>query len=103
VLDRFAYLKYGLGLVLAFIGAKMIVAEGVFGFEHHIETSISLAIVAGLISVSMVASLFAPAPTQHLVDDGKESSMIAEMEDGAAIEHTRQTTLENLDEADDQK
>jgi tellurite resistance protein TerC len=101
VLDRFAYLKYGLGLVLAFIGAKMIVAEGVFGFELHIETSTSLAIVAGLISVSMVASAFAPASAQHLIDDGKESSMIAEMEEGAAIEHTLEVERKTVEKADD--
>src|SRR5688572_20734094 len=38
-LDKFAYLKYGLGLVLSFIGVKMIVAEGTLGLHapFHID------------------------------------------------------------------
>lgn len=103
VLDRFAYLKYGLGLVLAFIGAKMIAAEGLFGFEYHIETATSLAVVAGLISASMVASAFAPASTQQLTEEAKESSLIAEMEEGVSIEDTLQVGREAVDKAEDDR
>ena len=48
-------------------GAKMIVAEGVFGLIEpmHVNTGVSLAIVAGLIGTSMVVSLLAPADPSH--------------------------------------
>ena len=56
LMNRFAYLHYGLGLVLTFIGAKMLVA-------HWIEIPVhwSLLVVAGLLVGAVVASwLFAP-------------------------------------------
>ena len=56
LMDRFTYLHYGLGLVLAFIGAKMLLG-------HWIEIAVqwSLAVVAGLLGGSVVLSwLFAP-------------------------------------------
>jgi tellurite resistance protein TerC len=56
LMDRFAYLHYGLGLVLAFIGAKMLVSHWV-----HVPVQWSLAIVVGLLGGSVVLSwLFAP-------------------------------------------
>lgn len=62
VLDRFKYLHYGLSAVLAFIGFKM-VAEYVT--HHHLGYSgrlispwLSLAIVAGLLTLSLVPSVF---------------------------------------------
>ena len=56
LMDRFAYLHYGLGLVLTFIGAKMLVA-------HWIEIPVqwSLGVVGALLAGSVLASwLFAP-------------------------------------------
>jgi tellurite resistance protein TerC len=54
VADRFHLLKYGLAMVLTFIGAKMLVAPW-----YHVPVAASLAIVAVLISASVVASLIA--------------------------------------------
>ena len=54
VADRFHLLKYGLAMVLSFIGAKMLVAPW-----YHVPVAASLAIVAVLISASVVASLIA--------------------------------------------
>jgi tellurite resistance protein TerC len=50
-MDRFHYLKHGLGLVLIFVGAKMLV-------EHWVEIPIeaSLVVVAGLIGGSIALS-----------------------------------------------
>ena len=62
VIDRFWLLKYGLGLVLSFVGVKMILGMG-FGeymAEVHIPIKISLAVVAGLIGGSIVFSLIFP-------------------------------------------
>lgn len=53
--DRFHLLKYGLALVLVFIGAKMLVAPW-----WHIPIGWSLSVVALLIAVSMAASLMLP-------------------------------------------
>jgi predicted tellurium resistance membrane protein TerC len=47
-------LKYGLALVLAFIGAKMLIAPW-----YHIPTLASLIVVIILIAASVVASLLA--------------------------------------------
>ncbi|MEM9458000.1 MAG: TerC family protein [Myxococcota bacterium] len=92
VLDKFAYLKYGLGLVLAYIGAKMLLAEGLLGLVPpiHIPIGISLGIVAGLISASMVVSLLAPPdPThQEVLDNTDAASLIAEIPADASISTT---------------
>ena len=52
VMDKFAYLKLGLSLVLIFIGAKMIL-EPVF----HVPIMASLGVVAAVLLASIVASL----------------------------------------------
>ncbi|WP_189941874.1 TerC family protein [Sulfuriferula thiophila] len=54
VADRFHLLKYGLALVLTFIGAKMLILPW-----YHVPVGASLAIVAVLIGASVVASLIA--------------------------------------------
>lgn len=48
----FGYLKYGVSLVLAFVGAKMLAAH-----YFHISGLISLCIVLGLLVVSILASI----------------------------------------------
>jgi tellurite resistance protein TerC len=77
VIDRFRYLPYGLGLVLAFIGVKMVLAEGIGGMglyalgvakqpwldPIHVPISLSLGIVGAVLTISIVASLFAPTPS----------------------------------------
>ena len=54
VADRFHLLKYGLAMVLTFIGAKMLIAPW-----YHIPVGASLTIVAVLITASVAASLIA--------------------------------------------
>ncbi|MDP2833847.1 MAG: TerC family protein [Pseudomonadota bacterium] len=54
VADRFHLLKYGLAMVLTFIGAKMLIAPW-----YHVPVAASLAIVAVLIGSSVAASLIA--------------------------------------------
>lgn len=54
VADRFHLLKYGLAMVLTFIGAKMLIAPW-----YHVPVQASLGIVAVLIGASVVASLIA--------------------------------------------
>lgn len=52
--DRFHLLKYGLAMVLTFIGCKMLIAPW-----YHIPLGASLAIVTTLILASIIASLIA--------------------------------------------
>jgi TerC family integral membrane protein len=52
VLDKFAYLKVGLGLVLVFVGAKMIIEPWL-----HISVEVSLAVVCGMLAISMIVSM----------------------------------------------
>jgi len=54
VADRFHLLKYGLAMVLTFIGTKMLIAPW-----YHVPVQASLAIVFVLIAASVVASLIA--------------------------------------------
>jgi tellurite resistance protein TerC len=54
VADRFHRLKYGLAMVLTFIGAKMLITPW-----YHVPVAASLAIVAVLIGASVIASLIA--------------------------------------------
>ena len=63
LMHKFRYLGVGLGLVLAFIGAKMLTHQWV-----HIPTSWSLGIVLGILTVAMVVSLLRPANPAHLAD-----------------------------------
>ena len=50
--DTFQYLSYGLALILAFIGLKMLLMDFV-----HISTFTSLMVVFGVIAISVMASL----------------------------------------------
>ncbi len=55
VMDRFAYIKYGLASVLIFVGLKMVWLNEAFGGKFPI--SWSLGIIAGLIGSSVIVSL----------------------------------------------
>jgi tellurite resistance protein TerC len=55
VMDRFRYLGLGLAAVLTFIGVKMLIVPWV-----HIPTEVSLAVVFGILTVAVVASMLRP-------------------------------------------
>ena len=54
-IHMFSRLKYGLAVILAFIGLKMVIAP-----FYHISSPISLAVVAGLLMISLLASIVFP-------------------------------------------
>jgi tellurite resistance protein TerC len=60
VADRFHLLKYGLAMVLTFIGTKMLILPW-----YHVPVGASLAIVAVLIGSSVIASLIATRKGTH--------------------------------------
>lgn len=52
VAHRFFYLKTGLAIILAFVGTKMLIAD-----FYHVPVWLSLAVIATVLTVSIVASL----------------------------------------------
>ena len=59
VIDKFHLLKYGLAIVLVFVGLKMVWLNDVFGGKFPI--SWSLGIIVGVIALSIVGSLIFPS------------------------------------------
>ncbi len=75
--SRFKYLQQGLAVILAFVGVKMLIAEW-----YHIPTWISLSVIAVVLAVSIIVSLWvtkreertaeADGPVESTVPDGAE-------------------------------
>ncbi len=59
VMHKFRFLKYGLGLILVFVGLKMAWLNEVFGGKFPITWS--LGIIGGLLAASIALSLLVPA------------------------------------------
>jgi len=53
VVDKFQYLKLGLSAVLTFVGVKMVIVD-----LYKIPVGLSLGIIAGILTISVVASLW---------------------------------------------
>jgi tellurite resistance protein TerC len=62
IMDRFQYLKIGLSIVLGFVGAKMLLDAVI-----HIETWVSLTVVAAVLTISVIVSLLRP-PDKHIAE-----------------------------------
>jgi tellurite resistance protein TerC len=58
MMDLFHYLHYGLSIVLIFVGIKMIL-----GHHVHIPTAVALGVVAGVLAISIIASVLHPQKT----------------------------------------
>lgn len=65
VVHRFVFLKTGLAIILVYIGAKMVLLD-----VFHIPSLVSLAVVVGILVISVVASLLWGAPEQHPHPEG---------------------------------
>ncbi|HET8646042.1 MAG TPA: TerC family protein [Vicinamibacteria bacterium] len=59
-IDKFHMLKYGLGIVLVFVGLKMVLLNRLF--HGHFPIEWSLGIIVGVIGTSIVLSLLFPRP-----------------------------------------
>jgi len=55
VVDRFHLLKFGLAAILVFVGGKMLLSD-----VAHVPTTVSLGVIAALLTASVVASLAIP-------------------------------------------
>ena len=60
MMELFHYLHYGLSLVLIFIGAKMLTSD-----YYQVPTAVALGVVAGVLLVSVLASLVHPQSQEH--------------------------------------
>ncbi len=65
LMGKFHYLKYGLGLVLAFVGMKMLLSE-----FWHMPIALSLGVIVALLAGSVVASILFPPKVE--ASTGKE-------------------------------
>jgi tellurite resistance protein TerC len=61
MMNKFVYLKFGLGLVLAFIGLKMLIAD-----LFHLPVQLSLGVVVAILGAAVAASLLWPPPPDKL-------------------------------------
>ena len=71
VMDKFHYLKIGLGVVLAFVGVKMLLAHS----PYKLDTLLSLGVVVGILAMSVVASLLRPKTTGSFEGPGGPASL----------------------------
>ena len=65
IADRFWLLHFGLGALLCFIGVKMIGGEF---FHWHIDTLVSLAVILGILVVSILFSIIFKKPAHETLD-----------------------------------
>jgi tellurite resistance protein TerC len=63
VMDKFQYLKFGLSAVLVFIGVKMVIVD-----FYKIPVGISLGVVASILTISILASLWKAKNTESESD-----------------------------------
>jgi tellurite resistance protein TerC len=61
--DKFHMLKYGLGVVLIFVGLKMVWLNRLY--DGHFPIAISLGIIIGTIAISVVLSLMFPSKQER--------------------------------------
>jgi tellurite resistance protein TerC len=67
---RFRYLQTGLAVILAFVGVKMIISQL---WDFHINTFLSLGIIAVILAVSIAASLLRREPEEPHEPDSDEA------------------------------
>ena len=53
VMDKFQYLKFGLSVVLTFVGVKMVIVD-----FYKIPVGLSLGVIAGILTISIMASMW---------------------------------------------
>jgi tellurite resistance protein TerC len=61
IMQLFHYLHYGLSLILAFIGVKLLLSD-----IYHIDMRYALMAVGGILAVSIIASLLFPKKESDL-------------------------------------
>lgn len=62
VMNMFHYLKLGLAVILSFVGLKMVMSD-----IYHVPIVIALGVIAGVLTLSVVASLIWPKKDDDLI------------------------------------
>jgi tellurite resistance protein TerC len=75
VVDRFHLLKYGLAIILTFVGFKMLTTH-----FFEIGIGVSLAVILGVLSLSIVASLVWPRPDAPKSEPGRQPATSSKSE-----------------------
>ena len=73
VIDKFYLLKYGLAIVLVFVGLKMVWLNPLY--DGHFPISYSLGFILGTILLSVIASLIFPHKHDKIIDKEMENLM----------------------------
>lgn len=81
IIDRFRYLKVGLGAVLLFVGTKMVLID-----VYKVPTAVSLGVVAGLIAGSVVVSLLHSRRDAARAVDKLAEPAVARPQDAVALD-----------------
>ncbi len=68
VMGKFRFLKLGLSGILVFIGVKMLVMD-----IYHIPITLSLGVIAGVLTLSILASIFIPTNESELAHSVAQS------------------------------
>jgi len=83
-IDTFHMLKYGLGVVLVFVGCKMTFLNHLFG--GHFPITWSLGIIIGVIGIAIALSLLFPKPPDA---PGESPAPVAPADELAAVNQDR--------------
>jgi tellurite resistance protein TerC len=67
VVHRFHYLKYGLAVILSYVGVKMLLSSWV-----HVPILLSLSVILGVLTLSIVLSLMFPRSALEVPEDDHE-------------------------------
>jgi len=74
VMDKFHYLKIGLGVVLTFVGIKMLLGHT----EWKIDTHVSLAVIVTILATSIIFSLLKPIKPAVKIEPKNETPVLPE-------------------------
>ena len=107
-MDRLHLLKYGLAVILAFVGLKMLgtaipcTGESMFCHNEHVAVPIwlSLTVIIGVLAITTVASMMVPPHRQKEIDPAAGSHPDAVGADPAEVPEAKGPGQSNVDRSD---
>ncbi|HVW00386.1 MAG TPA: TerC family protein [Planctomycetaceae bacterium] len=78
LMDKFHLLKYGLAVILSFVGIKMLVpgiTELLMHHEYEIPNPVALGVVIGTLALCMIGSLIIPPPREEAHAEAAEQEL----------------------------
>jgi tellurite resistance protein TerC len=75
LVERFQYLKFGLAVILVFVGVKLVLAD-----LYHIPIGISLGVIAFILTIAVVASLLRAPKEPARAEQGKPTRPLPPVE-----------------------